>query len=138
VNHPPQSTPEDRPLTTQEHTLIRWLLDHGAAHATAFVPQLLDARVVARCPCGCASIDFSIAGQRAPAGASMDILSDYGWRDDHGHLFGAFVFARGGLLAGLELWSIDSDATATRLPEPQELTPLEITRNVNIPPNSPE
>lgn len=53
----------------------------------------------------------------------------YSWRDHAGHFFGAFVFARGGLLAGLDLWSIDGQATATHLPKPSELTPLEITRS---------
>jgi hypothetical protein len=37
----------------------------------------------------------------------MDILSDHVWEDAQGHKFGAFVFARGGLLAGLDLYSVD-------------------------------
>jgi hypothetical protein len=125
VNHNSQRINDDRPLTEQEQALVRWLLEHGEEHATAFVPQLSDARVVARCTCGCASVDFAIAGQRAPTNGGMDVLSDYGWRDAGGHFFGAFVFARGGFLAGLDLWSIDGQATATRLPEPSELTPIE-------------
>jgi hypothetical protein len=129
VNHSSQHITEDRALTEQEHALVRWLLEHGEQHAKGFVSQLSDARVVARCTCGCASVDFAIAGQRAPTTGSMDILSDYGWRDASGHLFGAFVFARGGLLAGLDLWSIDGQATATYLPEPSELTPIENIRN---------
>jgi hypothetical protein len=58
----------------------------------------------------------------------MDILSDYSWRDGMGHLFGAFVFARAGRLAGLDLWSIDGHSTATHLPKFSELTPIEIIR----------
>ena len=129
MNHSPESIKEDRPLSEREHTLVRWLLEHGEEHAAAFVSQLSNTRVVARCGCGCASVDFAVAGQRAPSSGGMDILSDYGWRDASGHRFGAFVFARGGILAGLDLWSIDGHATATRLPELSELIPIENTRN---------
>ena len=54
----------------------------------------------------------------------MQILSDYEWRGKDGYLYGAFVFAQDGLLAGLDLWSIDGQATATSLPSEQDLVPL--------------
>ena len=128
MNHTLEDINEDRPLTEQERSLIRWLLEHGKQQAAAFVPQISDARVVARCACGCASVELAIAGRCAPKSVGMEILSDFGWRDASGHHFGAYVFARGGLLAGLDLWSIDGQATATRLPEPGELSPIENTR----------
>ena len=129
MNHSSESTIEDRPLTEQEQALIRWLLEHGEEHAAAFLPQLSDARVVSRCACGCASIDFAIGGRAADRRITgMDILSDYKWSDSDGHLVGAFVFACGGLLAGLDLWSIDGEATATHLPEPGQLQPIESDR----------
>lgn len=128
MNHAATSIAEDRELTPEEHALVQWLLERGEPEATAFLPQLATARVVARCSCGCASSDFSIAGTEPTRDGSMDILSDYSWHDSAGHLFGAFIFARGGRLAGLDLWSIDGQATATQLPNTRELTPLEITR----------
>ena len=129
MNQAATSIAEDRELTSQEHALVQWLLEHGEPDATAFLPQLETARVASRCSCGCASIDFSIAGmQPTRDDGGMDILSDYSWRDSAGHLFGAFVFARGRRLAGLELWSIDGQATAKHLPQTRELTPLEINR----------
>jgi len=131
VKHSHESTNEDRPLTEQECAIVRWLLEHGEERAAAFVSQLSDARVVARCACGCASIDFAIAGRRAPTSGGMDILSDYCWRDESDHLFGAYVFARGQLLAGLDLWSIDGQATATRLPKIHELKPIDNIRNAS-------
>jgi hypothetical protein len=129
VKHAATSIPEDRELTSEEQALVRWLLEHGEQHAPTFLSQLGSARVIARCSCGCASIDFSIAGRPPAREGGMNILSDYSWRDGTGHLFGAFVFACDGRLAGLDLWSIDGQATATQLPEPSELTPLEITRS---------
>jgi hypothetical protein len=118
----------DRPLTSQEATLTSWLLEHGEPAAKQFLPQVARARVAARCRCGCASVDFAVDGQRAPAGEGMEILSDYQWRGAGGELFGVFVFSRRDLLSGLEVWSIDGEATPKSLPDPSQLTPLEIQK----------
>ena len=123
MKHSSTTIEEDRALTAEEQTLVRWLLEHGERHAPAFISQLADARVIGRCPCGCASIDFSVAGVRPPTAGGIDILSDYCWQDTSGHRFGAFVFSRNGRLAGLDLWSVDGVATATYLPHPDQLTP---------------
>ena len=119
---------EDRPLSAHEVALTTWLLEHGEPEARGFVDHIARARVVARCPCGCASVDFAIDGQRAPTGTGMEILADYQWSGSAGELFGVFVFARGDLLAGLEVWSIDGASTPTQLPQPSELTPLVIQK----------
>ena len=103
---------------------MRWMLEHGESHAPSFLSQLEETRVTGRCPCGCASIDFSVAGKAKPKGAGMDILSDYIWRDAENRVFGAFVFASAGLLAGLDLYSVDGALTPTWLPKPEELIPL--------------
>ena len=116
-----QEIAEDRPLTELERALVRWMLEHGRPDAVAYLDQLSHARVVARCPCGCASVDFSVGGQRPPIGGSLDILSDWQWHTIEGHFCGAFVFARHSQLAGLEVWSIDGQSSASVLPEPAEL-----------------
>ena len=77
-------------------------------------------RVVSRCGCGCASIDF-LNSPRAP----MEILSEHKWQTAAGHLFGVFAFAKEGRLAGLEVWSIDGQATPTELPATSSLVPFE-------------
>ncbi|QDV34272.1 hypothetical protein [Tautonia plasticadhaerens] len=115
---------EDRPLTAQEQVLVRWLLEHGNPDAAGFLPQLAEARVVSRCPCGCPSVDFSIGQELPPVGAGMQVLADYQWQAAGGPLFGVFVFARGGLLAGLEVWSVDGQDTAWSLPKIEQLRPL--------------
>jgi hypothetical protein len=116
--------PENRPLTADEAALVRWLLGHGNPDAAGFLPQLADAWVVSHCPCGCATIDFSVGGAVPPAGAGMHILADYQWQAADGAQFGVFVFARGGLLAGLEVWSVDGLAAASVLPAIEQLQPL--------------
>ena len=114
---------EDRPLSDEEHSLVRWMLEHGESHAPSFLSQLEQARVSSRCRCGCASVNFSVAGTESSV-TGMDILSDYVWEDAEGHKFGAFVFARGGLLAGLDLYSVDGAVTPTWLPSSGQLHPL--------------
>lgn len=120
----PAPIPEDRPLTLQEQTLVRWLLEHGNADAISFLPQLAQARVAARCPCGCASVDFAIGGAVPPAGAGMHVLSDYVWEADDGADCGVFVFSCGTQLAGLEVWSADGMGTVSSLPAVERLRPM--------------
>ena len=116
--------PEDRPLSGQEAALVRWMLEHGTPEAAGFLPQLSDARVVSRCPCGCASVNFSVAGVAPPPG-SLGILADFQFRTPEGHLCGAFVFERAGVLAGLDVWSIDGQTIPSTLPAIEALEPLE-------------
>jgi hypothetical protein len=115
---------EDRPLTAQEAALVRWLLEHGGPEAVGFLPQLPELRVVSRCPCGCASIDFGIGGTVPPARTGMQVLSDYVWLTAGGAQCGIFVFARGGQLAGLEVWSVDGLESVLSLPPVEQLRPL--------------
>jgi hypothetical protein len=123
------SAQEDRPVTAKEARLIQWLIEHGnSKDAAVFLSQLKNARVVARCGCGCASFEFAVGGRRNTPASGMQILSDFKWSDEHGHLFGVYVFARGGLLAGLDLWSIDGEATASSLPNIEQLVPLHQTQ----------
>jgi hypothetical protein len=111
---------EQRALTAEERGLIQWLLEHGEADARSFLPQLAEATVIGRCPCGCVSIDLAVGGRIPLDGGGMDILSDYVWRE--GELpFGVFVFAYGGILAGLDVYSFTDPVT--RLPDPEKLTP---------------
>ena len=117
-------TPDERSLTIDEVTLVRWLLEHGKSDASGFLSQLTDARVISGCPCGCASVDFAIAGMVSPDGCGMHILADYQWQGIDGSPFGVFVFSSGGLLAGLEVYSIDGQATATSLPTIEQLRPM--------------
>ena len=116
--------PEDRPLSAHETALVRWMLEHGTAAAAEFLPQLAQARVVSRCYCGCASVDFAVTGVVPPPGDGIGILADFEYRTDDGHLCGAFVFERAGLLAGLEVWSVDGLSTPTTLPTVKQLQPL--------------
>jgi hypothetical protein len=73
------------------------------------------------CSCGCASIDFSINSQRPNNLLCGSFLTQ--WRNSLGHLFGAFVFEQEGLLAGLDLWSIDGQSIPDVMPPIECLVP---------------
>lgn len=113
----------DRTLTDEERLLIEWLLKNGNEEASSLLSQLPEARVVGLCACGCASIDLAVGGRRGSIKNGMHVVSDFCWRSSEGFLFGAFVFTSEGLLGGLDLWSIDGQATPTVLPRPEQLRP---------------
>jgi len=113
---------QPRPLTQKEFDLVAWLLRNGNKGAETYLHQLDKANVVAHCKCGCASIDFSIEGKR-PTKFEMCVLADYQWRSENGNLFGIFVFEQDGLLAGLDVWSIDGQSDALTLPSSDLLFP---------------
>jgi hypothetical protein len=115
-----EAVPEDRPLREEEATLVRWLLFHGNDHAARYLDQLNHARVSSRCSCGCASVDFAVGG-KLPTEVNVEVLSDFEWQDATGARFGVFVFARGGILAGLEVYSQDGLKSASYLPTPELL-----------------
>src|SRR3954465_12524964 len=107
----------DRPLTEDEYELPRWILEHGTPEASQFLEQLDRDRVVALCPCGCASINFEIEGLgKAPP--DVRILGDsiFGGESD---LSGIFVFESGGVLSGLEVFGYAGDAPKS-LPNPSD------------------
>jgi hypothetical protein len=123
--HAANSIAEDRPLSKAERELVSWLLEHGTDEGKRILTQLAEARVISRCSCGCASVDFSIRGRTAPPKSAMSIVADYRWADPDGKLFGIFAFAREGLLAGIDLWSIDGRGTASALPRTGQLRPMD-------------
>lgn len=113
---------DERPLTAAEYRLAHWMLEHGGPEAKDFLPQLDLARVIARCPCGCASIDFEVVGHPGPGGG-IRVLGDFLFGAE-GDLSGAFIFERGGVLAGIEVYGLAGDAPHT-LPEPGALRPFD-------------
>ena len=108
---------EDRPLAEKETKLVRWLLEHGLPGSEAFLPQVDRLRVVSRCGCGCASVDFSLDGTAPDRKTGLNPVSDWFWGESAKNLCGVFVFVRGERVSGLEVWSVDGSVTPTELPE---------------------
>lgn len=102
-----------RPLFAHEFSLARWMLEHGDPAGVSFLNQLAGVRVVAQCACGCGSLDFAVDGLDPPEGG-VRILGDYVVGEER---YGAFIFERGGVLAGIELYGMAVDPPGT-LPDP--------------------
>ncbi len=112
------SAPLPRALSTTEFRLADWLLEHStrisADEKMKFRSQLTDAVVSSRCGCGCATIEFSIGGQK-PAVGGLRPLSESATRNNG---FGIFIYETGGLLSGLEIYGL------ANLELPSEFPPL--------------
>lgn len=116
--------PEVRPLSEQERTLLRWMVKGSSGVHSDLLAQLDRTTVVARCGCGCASIDFAVDGVEEEKKEPMDLISDYAWKTKAGNLCGAYLFTRRDRLAGFDLWSIDGAETPSTLPAIGALFPF--------------
>ncbi|MBX3415018.1 MAG: hypothetical protein KF708_20210 [Pirellulales bacterium] len=111
----------NRPLTSEEYELVRWMLENGEPEAARFLPQLEIAEVTPkRCPCGCASIEFQLKGHPLPP-PGVHPISDFVFGEE-GNLSGVFVFEKDGVLAGIEVYGLAGSAP-TSLPSARELRP---------------
>ena len=117
-----------RPLSERERHVTRWIIENGDAPAEekeTLLGQLAEAKNAGRCPCGCASVDFSIGGVVPSQKDGLRIVGDFISNDRDGGSNGLFVFSCEGLLAGLEIYQLGSEKIPTELPEPENLTPFE-------------
>ncbi|HEY3762445.1 MAG TPA: hypothetical protein VGN23_11925 [Verrucomicrobiae bacterium] len=116
----------NRPLTAAEKNLVRWMLEYGEPEARDFVPQLEKAQVMDWvCPCGCASIRFSIEGFPEPSGG-LHPLADFTFGSDQDYS-GIFVYEQDGVLSGVEVYGLAGDAPKV-LPSPEALRPFSATK----------
>jgi hypothetical protein len=120
----PEPLFETRLLTRHEQQLITWMLEHASNDASALLPQLELARATSwRCPCGCASFNIVLEGRAAPVATTrMKIVADFDFGPDD-QPYGIFLFEKGGLLAGLEVYGLAGDAPKS-LPQSEALRPF--------------
>jgi hypothetical protein len=117
--HPVNEAQNNRDLTSDERRLILWMIEHGEPEAVQFLPQLERLHVLPiRCPCGCASLDFSVDGQPQASGP-MHLIADFLFGGDS-DLCGTFLFVQEGRLSGLEVYGLAVDAPK-KLPSPEIL-----------------
>jgi hypothetical protein len=94
----PYSIPYQRPLSSEEHQLIAFLLEREAPSRLLEIDFL---KVVARCGCGrCPTIMFG-----PDTSPSFSEIANYVGRDNQGTLVGVVLLERNGQLVELEAWS---------------------------------
>jgi hypothetical protein len=106
----PTAIPDVRPLTTDERRLLEWLLKHGNPQAAAYLKQLPNVSVVARCGCGCPTIDLAVSGRAACLTSPTTILADTGGVSPEGVQVGIIVHGRENLISELEIYSVAGES----------------------------
>jgi hypothetical protein len=116
-----------RPISDAEAAVVQRALEvAGTENATpSLAEQISQLRVVGRCGCGCASVDFRnpMHGQRAV------IVADAVASMPDGEDIGLFVWALDGQLSSLEVYSY-SDHPAS-LPVPESISCYQGTRGTD-------
>jgi hypothetical protein len=112
----------NRAPTPEEQTLLRFLLENGKPEARRLLQQVERAQATDwRCTCGCASFNLAFDGVE-PQG-DMKIVGDFVCSTESGELCGVFVFEKGGVLGGVEIYALAGEAPSA-LPKPESLRPF--------------
>ena len=114
------TTPERRDLTFDERRLLEWLIAHGNAHASAFALQLPRVKVVARCTCGCPTLDLALDEKKSRTVGASTILAGAAGRSPEGVPVNVILHAREGEISELEVISCD-ETKVFGLPTPETL-----------------
>lgn len=113
---------DKRPLSTEESTLLEWLVAHGMPNASQYAAQVPRVTVVGRCRCGCPTIDLAVDGTQT-FGAS-ELVADFEGRSPEGIHVGVILHAREGQLSELEVYAIEGTEGPFALPNPGTLVPI--------------
>jgi hypothetical protein len=107
-DRPASMLDEDRPLSADERALAERLLrEFAPPEAVAFLPQLDDAHVTGRCPCGCPTVDLTVPPEfRVASSCPVRPLADATGRVN-GKLVGIMLFQSGRLLCLLETYRLE-------------------------------
>ncbi|HEV2863300.1 MAG TPA: hypothetical protein VGX48_19960 [Pyrinomonadaceae bacterium] len=100
--------------------MLGWLIANGTPAASAYASQLPEVRVVARCTCGCPTLDLAPGGKRTRAVGRSTILADVAGRSPEGVPVSVILHAREGEISELEVISLDETAVFG-LPTPETL-----------------
>jgi hypothetical protein len=110
-----------RPLSPREQEVAEWLIANGGSseeEKKTYLSQLARATVVRRCPCGCASIDLAIDGRESSESGIVPFGDFVTPESQHG----IFIFSRGDLLAGVEIYQLAAESLPAEFPPPIGLT----------------
>jgi hypothetical protein len=116
-------TPEHRRIRQNEAEIIRAALERASRvpldeTAWAVIPSL---EVVARCECGCASVDFDAPTSEQRPG----IVADATGQTPRGGQVGVIVWGRSDAITGLEIYDLGAGDDDLVLPVPTSVIPWE-------------
>ena len=112
--------PDHRELTAEERRLLEWLLARGSSEGAEYVPQLMSLAVVARCTCGCPTLDLARGDRKSRTVGASTILADAVGQSPEGVPVNVILHAREGEISELEVISIDGTEVFS-MPKPEVL-----------------
>jgi hypothetical protein len=112
--------PEYRDLTFDERRLLEWLIANGNAEASVYASQLPQVKVVARCTCGCPTLDLALGGKKFRTIGASTILADAFGHSPEGVPVNVILHAREGEISELEVISCD-ETKVFGMPTPEML-----------------
>jgi len=119
-----ETLPENRTLSDEEAAVVEWLLHHGdrSSSLSPLGEAVGRLRVVGRCGCGCASVDFLNNGQNGEARPVAEGLGS----DSRGRQCGIILWTKNGTLSGLEVYECEPGSAAD-IPSVETLRPYGAT-----------
>jgi len=112
----------NRPINAEEVRIVRAALECCAEipNASALVATLDELRVVGRCECGCATVDFTVAlpEHKKPIADGLGILPN-------GKRVGVIVWGTPEAVTGLEVYDMSGTVTGLPLSQVQTVIPWE-------------
>jgi hypothetical protein len=121
ISEKPAIISEDRPLTEEERELLIWLIEHKQTGTEDYLSQVDCLRVVSRCGCGCASVNFSFDGVEPDRSTGISPFSDWFWGTEGVDLGCVFAFDCQDKVGGIEVYSVDGSRTPSELPNIDDL-----------------
>jgi hypothetical protein len=112
--------PEHRKLTGEERRLLEWLLANSRTDTAPFATQVPHTKVVARCKCGCPTLDLAVGEKSSRTVGVSTILADAYGHSPEGVPVNLILHAREGELSELEVISMD-DTDIFGMPTPETL-----------------
>src|SRR5690242_13325309 len=97
----------NRPITPEEIDVLRATLERASVvqDSCAFTAALEGLRVIDRCPCGCATINFALPDADNPSHPIADALGE----NAVGEALGILVWGRGHSITELEVYDLGAD-----------------------------
>ena len=113
--------PEHRGITQSEAEIVRAALERASLApldeaVRVAIPNL---EVVARCECGCASVDFDSPTSEQRSG----VIADAAGRTPRGGQVGVIVWGRSDAITGLEIYDLGAGDDDLVLPVPTSVIP---------------
>lgn len=113
--------PEHRGITQSEAEIVRAALERASLApldeaVRVAIPNL---EVVARCECGCASVDFDSPTSEQRSG----VIADATGRTPRGGQVGVIVWGRSDAITGLEIYDLGAGDDDLVLPVPTSVIP---------------